>query len=102
MRPMFERFTERARTVVVLAQEEARALGHAYLGSEHLLLGVLRERGAASHLLASAGVTHARVRDRLAELVAPTDEPGRTDSIPFTAAAKQVLELARREPRASG
>ena len=94
---MFERFTERARLVVVLAQEEARALGHNYIGTEHLLLGLLREEeGAGGRVLDSLGVTLEEVRGRVEQIVGRGDEapPGQ---IPFTPRAKKVLERALRE-----
>jgi hypothetical protein len=94
---MFERFTDQARHAVVLAQEAATELNHNFIGTEHLLLGLLRaEKGSASHVLTSLGVVADRVRERVAELVAAGDEPvsGRA---PFTPRGKKVLELALRE-----
>jgi hypothetical protein len=94
---MFERFTERARQVVVLAQEEARGLQHNYIGSEHILLGLLREdRGVAAQALASLGVTLERVREQVLRIVGLGEERSGTQ-IPFTTRAKKVLELALRE-----
>jgi hypothetical protein len=94
---MFERFTERARQVVVLAQEEARALQHNYIGTEHILLGILREdRGLAAQVLESLGVTPERTREQLLRIVGPGEEPS-SSQIPFTLHAKKVLELALRE-----
>ncbi|MBM2621065.1 ATP-dependent Clp protease ATP-binding subunit [Actinoplanes sp. LDG1-06] len=91
---MFERFTDRARRVVVLAQEEARTLNHNYIGTEHLLLGLIREGdGIAGQALHSAGVTLDGVRAQLEER-AETSPAGH---IPFTPRAKKVLELALRE-----
>ncbi len=96
---MFERFTERARHVVVLAQEEARALHHNYIGTEHVLLGLLREEdGLAAMVLHSRGITVEEARDRVARIVGRGDAQKLTGGlIPFTARAKKVLELALRE-----
>jgi ATP-dependent Clp protease ATP-binding subunit ClpC len=94
---VFERFTERARQVVVLAQDEARGLRHNYIGTEHLLLGLLREeKGIAARVLAGFDVTLDEVRSQIARIVGPGDEPA-TGQIPFTPRAKKVLELALRE-----
>jgi ATP-dependent Clp protease ATP-binding subunit ClpA len=94
---MFERFTERARQVVVLAQDEARALRHNYIGTEHLLLGLLREEeGIATRLLESFDVTVEEVRAQVARIVGQGDEVT-TGQIPFTPRAKKVLELSLRE-----
>jgi ATP-dependent Clp protease ATP-binding subunit ClpA len=91
---VFERFTERARQVVVLAQDEARGLGHAYIGTEHLLLGVLREEeGIAARTLASLGVGIDETRAAVVELVRRGDQQA-TGKIPFTARAKASLEGA--------
>jgi hypothetical protein len=94
---MFERFTEQARTGVVLAQEEARTLKHNYVGTEHILLGVLREReGVTARILESLGITVERVRATVVRIVG-TGEEVTSGQIPFTAHAKNVLELALRE-----
>src|SRR5438132_170993 len=94
---MFERFTERARQAVVLAQEEARALKHNYIGTEHLLLGLLRkEEGVAAHVLESLEITLEEVRAQVAHIVGQGDEVT-SGQIPFTPRAKKVLELALRE-----
>ena len=100
---MFERFTERARQAVVLAQDEARALKHDYLGTEHILLGLLREEedGVAARVLASVGITHEEVRAQVIGIVGQGDEI-MSGQIPFTAHAKKVLELALREARSLG
>jgi ATP-dependent Clp protease ATP-binding subunit ClpC len=99
---MFERFTSPARQVVVLAQEEARALGHAAIGSEHILLGLLREEeGLASRVLGSLGVELEATRQQVARL-APRGEHGATGQIPFTPGATKVLELSLREALALG
>jgi predicted enzyme related to lactoylglutathione lyase len=101
---MFERFSfsERARQVVVFAHDEARGLGHDYVGTEHLLLGLLREgEGVAALVLASLGATIDDARARVDTLV------GRggvvtTGQMPFTPRAKKVLELALKEARSLG
>jgi hypothetical protein len=94
---VFERFTERARQVVVLAQEEARTLSHNYIGTEHILLGLLREdQGIAAQALESLGVTVERVRAQVVRIVGAGEELT-TGQIPFTPRAKKVLELALRE-----
>ena len=99
---MFERFTERARQVVVLAQQEARSLRHDFIGTEHLLLGLLREEeGLAARVLASLGVGYDDVVGRVTEIVGAGDEVT-TGQIPFTARAKKVLELALREALSIG
>ena len=99
---MFERFTERARQVVVLAQDEARALKHNYIGTEHILLGLLREEeGLAARVLDSLEITAEEVRAQLAILVGWGDEVA-TGQIPFTERAKHVLEQALREALAIG
>jgi ATP-dependent Clp protease ATP-binding subunit ClpA len=97
LRGLFEKFTERARQVVVLAQEESRALKHTYIGTEHILLGLLREHeGAAAHVLHSLGVTIDGVREQVIEIVGHGEEPT-SGQIPFTPRAKKVLELSLRE-----
>ena len=94
---VFERFTERARQVVVLAQDEARALKHGYIGTEHLLLGLLREEeGLAARVLESLNVDVAGVRAQVARIVGEGDEIP-TGQIPFTPRSKKVLELGLRE-----
>ena len=95
---MFERFTERAREVVVLAQDEARALRHNYIGTEHILLGLLREEeGLAARVLESLDITVEEVRAQVARIIGPGDEPIVSGQIPFTPRAKKVLELSLRE-----
>jgi ATP-dependent Clp protease ATP-binding subunit ClpC len=95
---VFERFTERAKQVVVLAQEEARALKHNYIGTEHILLGLLREEeGLAARVLESLDVTVEEVRAQVARIIGPGDEPIVSGQIPFTPRAKKVLELSLRE-----
>jgi len=99
---VFERFSERARQVVVLAQEEARALDHNYIGTEHILLGLLREEeGLAARVLESLEVTAERVRTQVVRIVGRGDEVT-AGQIPFTPRAKKVLELALREALSLG
>jgi ATP-dependent Clp protease ATP-binding subunit ClpC len=99
---MFERFTERARQVVVFAQDEARTLKHNYIGTEHLLLGLLREEeGLAARVLTSIDVSPEEVRAQVARIVGEGDEVT-TGQIPFTPRAKKVLEMALREARSVG
>ena len=93
---MFERFTDRARRTVVLAQEEARLLRHDYVGTEHILLGLLRERGGvAARVLASFGIALEAARERLEAAVGRGQAV--SGHIPFTRQAKRTLELALRE-----
>src|SRR6476660_164820 len=99
---MFERFTERARQVVVLAQDEARTLKHNYIGTEHILLGLLREEeGLAARVLESLDITVEEVRAQVARIVGQGDEVT-SGQIPFTPRAKKVLELALREALSLG
>src|SRR5512140_211718 len=99
---MFERFTERARQVVVLAQEEARSLKHNYIGTEHLLLGLLREEeGVAARVLDSLDVSVEEVRAAVVRIVGSGEESPQ-GQIPFTPRAKKVLELALREALSLG
>jgi ATP-dependent Clp protease ATP-binding subunit ClpC len=99
---MFERFTDPARQVVALAQSEALALNHSYIGTEHLLLGLLREEdGLAARVLQSLGIRLEEVRAQVARIVGQgeTVPAGHT---PFTPRAKKVLELSMREALALG
>jgi ATP-dependent Clp protease ATP-binding subunit ClpC len=102
---VFERFTERARQVVVLAQDEALRLRHNYIGTEHLLLGLLREEeeegGIAARVLESLNVTLDEVRPQVAQIVGQGDEVT-TGQIPFTPRAKKVLELSLQEAATLG
>jgi ATP-dependent Clp protease ATP-binding subunit ClpC len=99
---VFQRFTERARDAVVRAQEEARALEHDYIGTEHILLGLLRvEDGLAARVLESLDITVEEVRAQVARIVGQGDEVT-TGQIPFTWRAKKVLELALREALSLG
>src|SRR6201746_814827 len=99
---MFERFTERARQVVGVAQEEARTLKHNYIGTEHILLGLLREEeGLAARVLESLDITVERVRAQVVRIVGSGEEVT-SGQIPFTPRAKKVLELALREALSLG
>ena len=94
---MFERFTDRARRVVVLAQEEARILNHNYIGTEHLLLGLIREgEGVAAKALESLGISLDAVRQQVEEIIGQGQQAP-SGHIPFTPRAKKVLELSLRE-----
>ncbi|BAL87673.1 putative ATP-dependent Clp protease ATP-binding subunit [Actinoplanes missouriensis 431] len=94
---MFERFTDRARRVVVLAQEEARLLNHNYIGTEHVLLGLVREgEGVAARSLESLGITLDRVREQVEAIIGQGQLPA-SGHIPFTPRAKKVLEISLRE-----
>jgi len=99
---MFERFTERARQVVVLAQEEARSLKHNYIGTEHLLLGLLREEeGVAARVFDKLEISVEEVRAAVVRIVGSGEEVPQ-GQIPFTPRAKKVLELALREALSLG
>src|SRR5437868_8432773 len=94
---MFERFTDRARRVVVLAQEEARMLNHNYIGTEHILLGLIHEgEGVAAKALESLGISLEGVRQQVEELIGQGQQAP-SGHIPFTPRAKKVLELSLRE-----
>jgi ATP-dependent Clp protease ATP-binding subunit ClpC len=94
---MFERFTDRARRVVVLAQEEARMLNHNYIGTEHILLGLIHEgEGVAAKALESLGISLEAVRQQVEEIIGQ-GQSAPTGHIPFTPRAKKVLELSLRE-----
>ena len=94
---MFERFTDRARRVVVLAQEEARNLNHNYIGTEHILLGLIHEgEGVAAQALEAMGISLESVREQVEEIIGQgTEAP--SGHIPFTPRAKKVLEYSLRE-----
>jgi ATP-dependent Clp protease ATP-binding subunit ClpA len=99
---MFERFTDRARRVVVLAQDEARLLNHNYVGTEHVLLGLIREReGVAATALESLGISLEAVRAQVEEIIGQ-GQSAPTGHIPFTPRAKKVLELSLREAKQLG
>src|SRR4051794_12824281 len=94
---MFERFTDRARQVVVLAQEEARMLNHNYIGTEHILLGLIHEgEGVAAKALESLGIALEGVRQQVEEIIGQGQQAP-SGHIPFTPRAKKVLELSLRE-----
>jgi ATP-dependent Clp protease ATP-binding subunit ClpC len=96
---MFERFTNRARRVVVLAQEEARLLKHNYIGTEHLLLGLIHEgEGVAARALESLGISLEAVRREVEEFIGQ-GETAPSGHIPFTPRAKKIIELSLREAR---
>jgi len=94
---MFERFTDRARRVIVLAQQEARDLNHNYIGTEHILLGLIQEgEGVAAKALESMGINLEDVRREVIDIIGRGSQP-HTGHVPFTPRAKKVLELALRE-----
>jgi ATP-dependent Clp protease ATP-binding subunit ClpC len=94
---LFERFTDRARRVLVLAQEEARLLNHSFIGTEHILLGLIHEgEGLAAKALESLGISLEAVREKVEETIGPAGTAP-TGSPPFTPRAKKVLELSLRE-----
>ena len=94
---MFERFTERARRVLTFAQEEARLLNHSFIGTEHILLGLIREGdGIGAQALRSLGISLQAVRDQVQETIGTAGTVA-SGSPPFTPRAKKVLELALRE-----
>ena len=95
---VFQRFTDRARRVVVLAQEEARLLHHDWIGTEHLLLGLIHEgEGVAARALTTLGVSYDAARTQVLAIIAPGDIVEPSGHIPFTPRSKKVLELSLRE-----
>jgi ATP-dependent Clp protease ATP-binding subunit ClpA len=99
---MFERFTDRARRVIVLAQEEARLLNHNYIGTEHLLLGLAHEgQGVAAKALESLGIRLEALRSQVQEIIGQ-GKSAPIGHIPFTPRAKKVLELSLREAKQLG
>ena len=99
---MFERFTDQARRVVVHAQEEVRALGHDSIGTEHLLLGLVREgKGVGAHALLALGISREAVLDRIEGAVEHGDQ-ALSGHIPFSQRAKDTLVLSLQESRALG
>ena len=99
---MFDRFTDRARRVMVLAQEEARMLNHDYIGTEHILLGLIHEgEGVAAKALESLGISLDAVRQQVEEIIGRGQEAP-SGHIPFTPRAKKVLELSLREAQQLG
>ena len=100
---MFERFTDRSRRVVVLAQEEARMLNHEYVGTEHILLGLIREDGGvAAQALGSLGITEEAARRQVEEIVGRGQTGPASGHLPFTPRGKKVLQLSLREAIALG
>jgi ATP-dependent Clp protease ATP-binding subunit ClpC len=100
-RSVFERFTDRARLVVVQAQNEARALDHNYIGTEHLLLGLIHGDGVGPKVLESMGITREAIRHRVEEITGRGPQAP-SGHIPFTPQAKRVLESSLAEARALG
>ena len=100
---MFEKFTDKARKVMSLAQDEARNLGQMYVGTEHLLLALIREgEGVAAQALAKLDITYDETLATVRELTASDNEPVPGGHIPFTPRAKRVLEGAYRETMTHG
>ena len=100
---MLERFTERARKVILLAKEESKRFNHDYIGTEHILLGLIREgEGVAAAVLQSLGLSLDRIRLEVEKLVQPGPSTMVSGDIPFTPTAKKVLDLATEEARALG
>jgi ATP-dependent Clp protease ATP-binding subunit ClpC len=99
---MFEKFTDRARRMVVLAQEEARMLDHNWIGTEHILLGLVHEgEGVAAKALTALGITLAAMRQAVEDIIGRGAEPP-AGHIPFTPRSKKVLELSLREALSLG
>jgi ATP-dependent Clp protease ATP-binding subunit ClpC len=96
---MFERFTDRARRAIVLAQQEARALDHHYVGTEHILLGLVHEgEGVAARAFTALGISLPEMRQAVGAIIGRgTSSPPESGRIPFTPRAKKVLELSLRE-----
>jgi hypothetical protein len=100
---MFERFTDQARRIMVLAQEEARLLNHDYIGNEHLLLGLIHERtGVAARALEELGITEDAARQQVEQIVGRGQQDPPRGQIPLTARAKKTLQLSLREAIALG
>ena len=100
---MFNRFTERARKVIILAKEEARRFNHDYIGTEHILLGLIREgEGVAAAVLQKLDVSLENIRLEIEKLVQPGPTTQIIGDIPFTPRAKKALELAAEEARSLG
>jgi ATP-dependent Clp protease ATP-binding subunit ClpC len=100
---MFNRFTERARKVIILAKEEARRFNHDYIGTEHILLGLIREgEGVAAAVLQKMGISLENIRLEIEKLVQPGPTTQIIGDIPFTPRAKKALELAAEEARSLG
>jgi hypothetical protein len=100
---MFERFTDKARRIVVLAQEEARMLNHSYIGTEHILLALIREdTGTAARALESLGITEEAARQQVEEIIGRGQQDPPHGHIPFAPRGKKTLELSLREAIALG
>ena len=99
---MFERFTESARQVVVLAQEEARKLRHGYIGTEHLLLGLIRENGRATTTLGAHGVELQPTRDWVVENIGEGDEESPPGQLPLTPRMKKIFEMSLEDAETFG
>jgi ATP-dependent Clp protease ATP-binding subunit ClpC len=100
---MFNRFTERARKVIILAKEEAKRFNHDYIGTEHILLGLLREgEGVAAVVLQKLGLNLQQIRMEIEKIVKPGPPTVVSGDIPFTPTAKKVIELSSEEARALG
>ena len=100
---MFDRFTDRARRVMLLAREEAKSLGHDYIGTEHILLGLVKEgSGVAAHVLKNMGVKLKKVRKEIEKLVQADPKADTPQQPPYTPRAKKVLELSLGEARGLG
>ena len=89
---MFGKFTEKSQRAMVFAQSEARAQGHSYIGSEHILLGILKEPGGASSILGQVGIDYERAKGAIAEIVSPEDTT--VTSLTYTPRTKKIFELA--------
>ena len=89
---MFGKFTEKSQRAMVFAQSEARAQGHSYIGSEHILLGILKEPGGASSILGQVGINYERAKGAIAEIVSPEDS--KVTSLTYTPRTKKIFELA--------
>ena len=100
---MFDKFTDRARKIIALAQKEAERFRHDYIGTEHLLLGLVKEgSGVAVTALNNLSVDVEKVRREVEKLVVIADKPAPSGPLPFTPQAKRVLELASEEARGLG
>ncbi len=100
---MFNRFTERARKVILLAKEEAKRFNHDYIGTEHILLGLIKEgEGVASAVLQNLGLSPEKIRLEIEKLVKTGPSTVVSGDIPFTPKAKKVIELAMEEARNLG
>ncbi|MEW8957205.1 ATP-dependent Clp protease ATP-binding subunit [Clostridium sp.] len=99
---MFERFTERAQKVIMYAQEEAFAFKHGYIGTEHILLGILKEDGISKNILSSKGITVDKVKDIINEIEGAGEIPLNKNEIPLTPRTKRILDLSLLEARNLG